>query len=137
MRPALVPSTTVRTAESPPVFVMVLVEAVQPRSDTVPPPAAGGVAQVPSPRQNVDELAAVPLFRFATGRLPVTSEARSTVCRAELRVVSWAEDMRPGVDPSTIGITNPSPAELLTVRVLAVYDRSTSPLCRAELRVAS
>ena len=30
-------------------------------------------AQLPSPRQNVDEDAPVPLFRFVTGRLPVTS----------------------------------------------------------------
>lgn len=31
-----------------------------------------GVAHVPSPRQNVELLALVPLFKFATGRLPVT-----------------------------------------------------------------
>lgn len=39
---------------------------------TVPPPVPGGVAQVPSPRQKLVELAPVPLFRFAGGRLPVT-----------------------------------------------------------------
>jgi hypothetical protein len=32
----------------------------------------GGVAQVPSPRQKVEADAAVPEFRFVTGRLPVT-----------------------------------------------------------------
>lgn len=32
-----------------------------------------GVAQVPSPRQKVDADAAVPLFKFATGRFPVMS----------------------------------------------------------------
>jgi hypothetical protein len=37
---------------------------------TLPPPA--GVAQVPSPRQNVELLAEVPLLRFVTGRFPVT-----------------------------------------------------------------
>ena len=37
---------------------------------TVPAPA--GVAQEPSPRQNVDALADVPLFKLVTGRLPVT-----------------------------------------------------------------
>jgi hypothetical protein len=37
---------------------------------TLPPPE--GVAQVASPRQNVVDDAAVPPFRFATGRLPVT-----------------------------------------------------------------
>ncbi len=31
-----------------------------------------GVAHVPSPRQKVDELADVPLFKFVTGRLPPT-----------------------------------------------------------------
>jgi hypothetical protein len=36
---------------------------------TVPVPAA---AHVPSPRQNVDALALVPLFRLVTGRFPVT-----------------------------------------------------------------
>ena len=36
---------------------------------TVPEPAA---AQLPSPRQKVDAVAPVPLFRFVTGRLPVT-----------------------------------------------------------------
>jgi len=33
---------------------------------------AGSAAQVASPRQNVEELAPVPLFKFATGKLPVT-----------------------------------------------------------------
>ena len=37
------------------------------------------VAHVPSPRQKVVELALVPEFRLATGRFPVTSEARRTV----------------------------------------------------------
>lgn len=34
--------------------------------------APAGVAQVPSPRQNVVAVADVPLSRFATGRFPVT-----------------------------------------------------------------
>lgn len=38
--------------------------------DTSPPPA--GVDQTPSPRQKVLALADVPLFRFVTGKLPVT-----------------------------------------------------------------
>jgi hypothetical protein len=37
-----------------------------------------GVAHAPSPRQNVDELAPVPLFRLFAGKLPVTSALRST-----------------------------------------------------------
>jgi hypothetical protein len=43
---------------------------------TLPP--AAGVAQVPSPRQNVDAFALVPLLRLVTGRLPVTSVTRLT-----------------------------------------------------------
>ena len=36
------------------------------------PPPATGVAQVPSPRQKVDEVAEVPLLSLATGRFPPT-----------------------------------------------------------------
>ena len=43
---------------------------------TLPDPA--GVAQVPSPRQNVVEDADVPEFRLVTGRFPVTSAERLT-----------------------------------------------------------
>lgn len=39
---------------------------------TSPDPPPAGVAHVPSPRQKVEDDAPVPLFRFATGRLPVT-----------------------------------------------------------------
>ena len=35
-----------------------------------------GVAHVPSPRQNVDELALVPEFKLVTGKLPVTPVVR-------------------------------------------------------------
>jgi hypothetical protein len=35
-------------------------------------PLPEGVAQVPSPRQKVDDEALVPLFKFVTGRFPVT-----------------------------------------------------------------
>jgi len=41
-------------------------------------PVAGGLAHVPSPLQNVLLLAAVPLFRFVTGRFPVTSADSDT-----------------------------------------------------------
>src|SRR5262249_52302271 len=50
-------------------------------TSTEPPP---GVAHVPSPRQNVDELALVPLFRLLTLRLPVTPFARLTCAQAGL-----------------------------------------------------
>ena len=40
---------------------------------TVPlPPPPGGVAHVPSPRQNVVEEALAPEFKLVTGRFPVT-----------------------------------------------------------------
>ena len=42
------------------------------------PPEFGGTAQVPSPRQNVVAEAPVPLFRFPTGRFPVTSDDSET-----------------------------------------------------------
>jgi hypothetical protein len=38
---------------------------------TPPPPPPAGVAQVPSPRQNVVALALVPLLSLATAKLPV------------------------------------------------------------------
>jgi hypothetical protein len=70
---------------------------------TVPPPA--GVAHVPSPRQKVLDEALVPLFRFVTGRLPVTSEfARLT---AELVTVC--------VLPAKCAI--PTPGEEATTQV--------------------
>ena len=40
--------------------------------DTEVTPVPEGVAQVPSPRQNVDDVAPVPELRLVTGRLPVT-----------------------------------------------------------------
>src|SRR5262245_58571985 len=43
---------------------------------TVPEP--GGAAHVPSPRQNVAEVAPVPLFKFVTGKLPLTSVESTT-----------------------------------------------------------
>ena len=43
---------------------------------TVPVP--GGAAHVPSPRQNVAELALVPEFKLVTGRFPVTSVDSAT-----------------------------------------------------------
>ena len=48
-------------------------------ADGLAPAELAGVAHVPSPRQKVEDEAEVPLFRFDTGRLPLTSEARLTV----------------------------------------------------------
>ena len=52
---------------------------VQPTLVTVPEPPPAGVAQVPSPRQKVELVAPVPLFRFEVGKLPVTWLARLTL----------------------------------------------------------
>jgi hypothetical protein len=49
--------------------------------------AAVGVAHDPSPRQKVVALALVPLFKLATGRLPVTPLARLTCAQAGLLLV--------------------------------------------------
>ena len=49
---------------------------MRPLSDVIP--VAGGLAHVPSPLQNVLDEADVPLFRFVTGRFPVTSADRDT-----------------------------------------------------------
>jgi hypothetical protein len=49
---------------------------------TAPPPP-GGAAQVPSPRQNVEDEAPAPLFKFPTGKLPVTPVERETAGRPD------------------------------------------------------
>ena len=54
----------------PPLVVNPVVPPLTSTLVTVPAPA--GVAQEPSPRQNVDALAEVPEFKLVTGRLPVT-----------------------------------------------------------------
>ena len=48
---------------------------------------AVGEAHVASPLQNVELLALVPLFKFPTGRFPVTPLVRSTCAHAGLFVV--------------------------------------------------
>jgi len=53
------------------------VEPVSVRVESVAPVTpALTVAHVPSPRQYVEDVAPVPLFRLVTGRLPVTPFAR-------------------------------------------------------------
>ena len=74
-----------------------------------PPPL--GVAQVPSPRQKVEDDADVPLLRLVTGRFPVTSApARFT---AELVTVC--------VDPAKCAM--PTPGEDATTHVVQVSVR--------------
>lgn len=67
--------------------VVVTLDAALP----VPPPPPDGVAHVPSPRQNVELLAEVPLFRLLTGRFvefwAETSAARIKNKGIRLRIV--------------------------------------------------
>jgi hypothetical protein len=80
-----VPEVMARVEASAAQPIVVLVElsmrqgAVAPLTVVVPGVMeladALGVAQVPSPRQNVLELADVPLFRLVTARFPVTALA--------------------------------------------------------------
>ena len=66
--------------ETSPLVPVMLSEDPWPRTKAlevfVPPPSVArvtdGTAQIASPRQNVEVDAPVPLFRFATGRFPVT-----------------------------------------------------------------
>jgi hypothetical protein len=67
------------TGVVPPVLVIRLVVP-----DTLVTPLPAGVAHVPSPRQNVVALADVPVFKFDTGRFPVTPFARETCAHAGL-----------------------------------------------------
>jgi hypothetical protein len=53
-----------------------------PVTDVTPVPA--GVAHVPSPRQKVVPDALVPLFKFATGKFPVTPFDKSICAHAGL-----------------------------------------------------
>jgi hypothetical protein len=76
---------------------------------TVPPPA--GVAHVPSPRQKVVEEALVPLFRFVTGKLPVTPVVRGSP-------VAFVSVTDVGV-PRT-GVVRVGDVSVLFVRVCAV-----------------
>ena len=54
----------------------VCVVPVNPFKEVIP--VAGGLAHVPSPLQNVLDEADVPLFKFATGKFPVTSVLSET-----------------------------------------------------------
>ena len=82
-------------------------EVIGPPENTIP--AVGFVmltdvtalAQTPSPRQNVEELADVPLFRLATGRFPVTSELSETAPPADQVEVAVRRTIPVVVSPST------------------------------------
>jgi hypothetical protein len=71
---------------------------------TEPVPAA---AQLPSPRQKVDAVAPVPLFRLVTGKLPVTPVVRGS----PVALVKVPLDGVPNAPPFTTG----EPAEPILI----------------------
>lgn len=89
--------------------------------ETLPPP--DGVAHVPSPRQNVDPLAAVPLSKFVTGKLPVTP----VVNGRPVALVSVAAD---GVPMS--GVVSAGDVVMATLPVpLIAYSPNTPALSKS------
>ena len=83
--------------------------------------AAVGDAQVPSPRQKVDDVAEVPLFKFVTGRLPVTPVVSGkpvafvsvTLVGVPSKGVTNVGDVDSTTDPVPIGARLPSVPALL------------------------
>lgn len=94
------PSMSELEVSDPPVFV------------TVPDPPLG-IAQLPSPRQNVEDDAAVPLFRFPTGRFPVTP----VVNGSPVQLVSVPE-----VGVPRLGVTNTGDANNTAFRFVRVIE---------------
>lgn len=86
---------------------------------TVPLP--GGAAHVPSPRQNVAELALVPALRLVTGRLPVTSVESATAPNVgKPPALPWSTVVVVPNDASTAVACNPPPTtKRLTVSAAA------------------
>jgi hypothetical protein len=68
----------VTTKPLPKATVVTPVVVLPPPLTEIDPPPPDGVAQVPSPRQKVEDEALVPELRLVTGRLPVTSAERLT-----------------------------------------------------------
>ncbi len=85
MLSALVPVPAIDVLAS---SVIASTKSVKSSESAVTPPA---LAQVPSPRQKVEDEAEVPLFRLVTGRSPVTPLARLTCAQAGLLEVPVLE----------------------------------------------
>jgi hypothetical protein len=80
--------------------------------ETLPPP---GAAHVPSPRQNVELDALVPLLRLATGRLPVTPVLRGR----PVAFVSTPDAGVPNAGVVNVGAVRVSPAMVVVVLLAA------------------
>ena len=84
-------------------------------------PVPAGVPHVPSPRQKVDDVAEVPLFKFVTGRLPVTPVVSGnpvafvsvTLVGVPSKGVTNVGDVDSTTDPVPIGARLPSVPALL------------------------
>src|SRR3990172_3564980 len=112
--------------------VHVLFEFTNAANGSEPPPAAD---QVPSPRQKVVALAAVPLLRFATGRLPVTPVARLTfVAPLELKTVVPSNPKERSAERFPPPVMGPVTVNVLFVKTTAPLNRasSTVPLDRLD-----
>jgi hypothetical protein len=95
-------------------------------TDVTVPALAAGVAQVPSPLQNVVLDALVPLFRLATGRLPVTPvESGKPVALVSVTLAGV-----PSVGVVIVGLVNVKPA---TVAAVAPSDTAVDPIVTDEL----
>jgi len=80
---------------------------IPPEVLTLPPPL--GVAQVPSPRQNVEDEALVPPPRLATGRLPDTSPDPSSSVATPPAVTARPPDNAPKPGKHAPSIDEPLP----------------------------
>jgi hypothetical protein len=81
--------------------------------ETLPPPP--GDAHVPSPRQNVELDALVPLLRLATGRLPVTPVLRGR----PVAFVSTPDAGVPSAGVVNVGAVRVRPAMVVVVLLAA------------------
>ena len=88
---------------------------------TEPVPAA---AQVPSPRQNVEEVAPVPLFRLVTGKFPVTP----VVSGNPVRLVAT-----PLVGVPSNGVTKVGLVDSTTLPVPVLVTTPVPPLATAKV----
>jgi hypothetical protein len=92
-----------------------------------------GIAQVPSPLQNVEADAFVPLFKLVTGRLPVTPVDKGS----PVAFVSVAEAGVPKVGVTNVGLVDntllPEPVEVVTpVPPLATGSVPVTPVLRGK-----
>ena len=109
----------------PPLVVRPVVPPATFTEVTVPALAAG-VAQLPSPRQNVVALAPVPLPRLVTGKLPVTP----VVSGRPVALVKTPLAGVPSAGVVSVGLVKVKPA---TVAAVPPSDTAVDPIVTEEL----